>query len=151
MKKLTAIFRLILKILRTVLIIPLGLLFIAIFLYSVISLSHYYSVRMVLPIEWKIDDEELYGKKISANFIEMEQSYYHPEKKRTFIIGKTKRLVLPHSLFIFDERSVKPDDIKLALDNPEVLNLGKWDEAKQKWDYSEGKIIFYVSKSGEVK
>ena len=127
--------------------IPITLLCIAICLYSIVSLSHYYSVRMVLPIEWEIDDEELYGKKITASFIEMKHSYYQPGKPRSFIIGKTKTLVLPHSLFIFDERSVKPDYIKLTLDNPEFLDLGKWDEKKQKWDYSQGKIVFHVSKS----
>lgn len=78
-------------------------------------IHHYYEVSMVVPIEWVGVTEENYGKKISVEFLEMLHSYSHYPVKRNFVIGKTKNLVLPHSLFLFDPESVRPESIQLTL------------------------------------
>ena len=70
---------------------------------------------MVVPIEWVGVTEENYGKKISVEFLEMLHSYSHYPVKRNFMIGKTKNLVLSHSLFLSDPESVRPESIQLTL------------------------------------
>lgn len=107
------------------------------------NIHHYYQVRMIVPIEWVGVTEENYGKNISAEFLEMEHSYAHYSIKRKFKIGKTKNLILPHSLFIFDPDSVKPENIQLKLDNPEFVFEINHDEYPL--DYSHCKITFMVS------
>lgn len=106
-------------------------------------IHHYYQVRMVVPIEWVGVTEENYGKKISAEFLEMAHSYSHYPVRKKFRIGKTKNLILPHSLFLFDPESVKPESIQLELDNPEFVFEINYDEYPR--DYSQCKITFTVS------
>lgn len=100
---------------------------------------------MVVPIEWVGVTEENYGKKISAEFLEMLHSYSHYPVKRNFVIGKTKNLILPHNLFLFDPESVRPENIQLELDNPEFVFEINYDEYPR--DYSQCKITFTVSGS----
>lgn len=106
-------------------------------------IHHYYQVRMVVPIEWVGVTEENYGKRISAEFLEMAHSYSHEPVKKDFKIGKTKNLILPHSLYLFDSESVKPECIQLTLDNPEFVFDIEYD--KYPLDYSQCKITFTVS------
>lgn len=100
-------------------------------------------LAFVVPIEWVGVTEENYGKKISAEFLEMLHSYSHYPVKRNFVIGKTKNLILPHSLFLFDPESVRPENIHLELDNPEFVFEINYDEYPR--DYSQCKITFTVS------
>ena len=98
---------------------------------------------MIVPIEWVGVTEENYGKNISAEFLKIEHSYTYYSIKRKFKIGKTKNLILPHSRFIFDPDSVKPENIQLKLDNPEFVFEINHDVYPL--DYSQCKITFMVS------
>ncbi len=103
------------------------------------SISEYYRCRMVLPIEWVGVTEENYGKKIDVEFTDMRNSSFYTVEK-SFRIGKTEKLILPSSMFLFDPNSVKPSSVKLTLDNPEFI----FPDGEFPTDYSNHKIIFTV-------
>jgi len=106
--------------------------------------SHYYETRMVRNIEWDIQSENLRGKKITAEFIDMETSSFDPVK-RTFRIGETEKLILSHTLFIFDPDSVHPENIMLELDDPEMLEYKHWDDENNKIIFTGKPVRFTVS------
>ena len=133
------------KIILVLIALPLALcLALLLFVVAPIGIAHYCEARMVVPIEWAGDVDSLRGTKITADFIEMRSSSRMYSHTRKFVIGKTEKFALPHSLHMFDGDSVKPQYIRLTLSDGEFLTIRRWNEKTQKWECTGNKVVFYV-------
>ena len=136
--------KLLLKVLIGILVIPFLLI---LGIVVPIEINNYYSSRIIVPIEWAGESDKLCGTKIKADFIDMRSSSRQYPVTKKFVIGKTEKLVLPHSLFLFDGESVRPENINLKLSDGEFIDVQHWNEETQKWESTGKKMIFYVEKT----